>query len=103
MLSARSRYSLIPHPMNACNAAPQALMYTICSPQAIGSLRDPNPNHVPYLGSELLQAERLGQEIDVAVAAKTLAERILRITGNEDHLHLGVNLSHFADERGSVH
>src|SRR5229473_4689925 len=32
-----------------------------------------------------------------------LAERVLRITGNEDHLHLRVDLSHFADQPGPIH
>src|SRR5690242_19059831 len=50
-----------------------------------------------HLAGQLLQAERLGEEVDVAVAAEALAERILGVPGDEDNLHVGIGLAHLAD------
>src|SRR3546814_1286182 len=51
---------------------------------------------------ELLQRERLRQEMDVAgVAVQALAEGILGIAGDEDHPHVGMALAHRSEEHTS--
>src|SRR5205823_6085512 len=56
----------------------------------IRALCDPRGEDVSHLGRELLQAERLGQKLDMHVAVEALAERVLGIPRNKDHFHFRV-------------
>src|SRR5271165_635213 len=96
---------LIPYPMMPCNAAGKPrvhFLFARCNAEG-HALRDPHGEDVSHLGRELLQAERLGQKLDTAVAVEPLTERVLGIPRNEYHLHVRVDLPHFADEPGPVH
>src|SRR5271163_2746322 len=60
-------------------------------------------NYLFNLNGELLQAERLRQKMNVAVATEPLTERILGIAGNENDLDVGIDPANFADQLRSVH
>src|SRR5262249_12249665 len=44
---------------------------------------------VLHLAGELLQAEGLGEEVDVGVLVEPAAEIVLGVAGDEDDLHVG--------------
>src|SRR5690606_17109218 len=60
-------------------------------------------HHFLHFAGELLQAERLRQEVDRRLAVEPLSEGILRIARDEDHLHRRVRLAHVLDEARPVH
>src|SRR5262249_14374125 len=51
-------------------------------------------HHFLHLARQLLQAERLRQEVDLGVAVESLAEGILDVAGDEDDLHVGMRQAH---------
>src|SRR3546814_5709049 len=50
--------------------------------------------HFFHLAGELLQAEGLGQEVNAGVLVEALAEAVLGIAGDEDHLQIRAGLAH---------
>ena len=74
-------------------------MYSFCSDmQSKSSWRHRSfANYLFNPNGELLQAERLCQKMNVAVAAEPLTERILGIAGDENDLDVGIDPANFAD------
>src|SRR5579884_3090370 len=100
------RSSVIPQPPGPRNARRK---YLLCSKNTIGTLRSSRAlrrlaaHYVFHLAGELFEAEGFGEEVDVAIGVEALAERILGVAGDEDHLHVGVTFAHLAHETGAVH
>src|SRR3546814_20203939 len=55
-----------------------------------------------HLAGELLQAEGLGQEVNAGVLVEALAEAVLGIAGDEDHLQIRAGLAHLAHQARPV-
>ena len=51
-----------------------------------------------HLAGELLQRERLGEEVDVARDLHALAQTVLGVARYEDHLHVGPLVADVADQ-----
>src|SRR3546814_3046160 len=58
--------------------------------------------HFFHLAGELLQAEGLGQEVNAGVLVEALAEAVLGIAGDEDHLQIRAGLAHLAHQARPV-
>src|SRR4051812_2906468 len=52
---------------------------------------------------ELLQAERLGEEVELLAFGQVLAEGVLGVARDEDHLEVGIELAQLAKERRPIH
>ena len=66
---------------------------------ATGDSRHLTPPWLPSRRDELLQRERLGQEIVTARVRQALLEGVLGVAGHEDDLEVGVALAQLLEQR----
>src|SRR5258707_2823679 len=72
-------------------------------PEAAGSSPLAVAQRVLHLAGELLQAEGLGEEVDVRILVEPAAEIVLGVAGDEDDLHVGATGADLARQRRPVH